>query len=342
MFSIFTAKPVDELPAINGWTNVERQLKIDIDKTVEYYHGTNGVVDNAHPLVGLIEKFDVDTNLELVQYARHIVGKIPRLSSILGFATNSGKPDMIADFFKDTEACVIVTDKGLSDTNDWHNMKPLRILRHEETVVQPFHPIEAQVSGSPVVVELDILGLMLQYRAWELENLKNGISGVPVANFIYTYVMTNVITNFINLSLVNLYLSEDADIDRIEDNSPLVISDHTREIRNIVNDVRDDMLIHREHYNVMLTGLPVVGGTAATELFSQVPFINTYNMEAHYIARAEYFMRIMEAYGDDVKKPNSDFINDFDLTRRRVISSNVIGNMTKAFDMKLSKEYEGR
>jgi hypothetical protein len=275
-------------------------------------------------------------------YAAAIAPKTEQMVSLLGFATNHSKPELIEEFYGLTSAVVIIKDQGLADTRDWENMEPLKIIRHDEKIVQPFHPFEVEETFEPMVFTLDVLALMLQYRAWRLDNLEKGVEGESIHNFIYNYVMVNTVSTFMDLSLVNLYLSDASELTIIDTNSPIITSKHDKQIMNVIEDVKDNMLLHREIYPDMLTIMPTLAGTAADTLHLRVTYISTNNMEAYYIARSEYFMKIMETFGEDVKKPNTTLINDYEITTRRAKSANVIGKMSKHFDMTLSEAHKGR
>ena len=202
---LFTAKPSAPV-----WINLLPRILRDLNNVKEYYRNVEKRVNNDHVMVKAIKILRIPVEVELTLYQRTIEEKAFTALNRLDFTTFNNRGTFIYEAIHANTLDYIKVSNFeyniFSLEQNWKDVVPLKVLGHNFQDVTMNHPDNNDSIGE-VFYEIDPVLMLLQYKYWALERLKYGFSTDP-AVYVYTYLLTNSIESFLNLSIINISLTE--------------------------------------------------------------------------------------------------------------------------------------
>lgn len=197
--------------------NIYNKINRYRDSIMDYYHKTYGVCNNSNVLVQIIKTLDINPNWEhseIIQYLSYSIDNVSRtlkLSDSIQVVCLANNTTLVP---KAKEVMYIVESKSMVDllsinTSTFHTRAPVVVTNHPYIDLHGNHPhriVDAN-SSQLIVYTIDIVELLIMYKCYyHQEELLGNTSSI--ASFVHRYVMTNTISSFMDIAIINNYLSK--------------------------------------------------------------------------------------------------------------------------------------
>jgi len=201
----------------HGITNIYAKINRYRDTVLDYYHSTHGVCKNSNVLVQIIKTLDVNPNWEdneIIKYVEYNTGNIIRplkLSDDIQVTCLSNNATIVPDA---SEVLYVMESKStlelLAINNDnYRSLSPVIVTNHPYIDLYANHPnriIDADKTQL-ITYTIDIPELIIMYKCYCNDMDSMGLT-ISIAEFVYKYVMANIIPSWLDIAIVNNYLSK--------------------------------------------------------------------------------------------------------------------------------------
>ena len=217
MYTHFTIKPTVTYPMKTPgvWTNLSREVEGTLKRFEFFHHNSTAAVQSDHPLVRLITHMNVPYTLSPERYYFNVLENYQSVAEALGFGTgrlsfNSGKYSRRGKLYRDSVIEIgLAYDTTLiaeTESINWKKLTPVTILAHHSVSVNPKVLVEADYAQTMpyVIYSVNVPLLMLQFRAWQNNEIANGVGNQrTVEQFVRMYPIPNATRSHVNLALIN-------------------------------------------------------------------------------------------------------------------------------------------
>lgn len=217
MYTSFTIKPTVTYPLKTPgvWLNLSREVEGTLKRFEFFHHSTTGAVQSDHPLVRLITHMGVPYSLSPERYYFNVLENYHGVAEALGFGTdrlsfNNALYSERGKLYKNSKIEIALAyDTTLiaeTETVNWKRLAPLTVLTHHSCSVNPKVLVNADYAQSMpyVIYAVNVPLLMLQFRAWQNNEIANGVGKQrTVEQFVRMYPITNATRSHVNLALIN-------------------------------------------------------------------------------------------------------------------------------------------
>jgi hypothetical protein len=318
---------------------VKKGLTQDFHKLQAYYTSTNRWVANQHILVRLLLTLNVSLNRRPELYADVVADTALSLYAGLGLTSPSsqGTVHNIGTFYNRNVVEVLIAANEEFDpvkaTEHWIHLEPVRVLRHPYTDLSmeiPDGRYPACNENPLAVIAINIPMLAIQYRAWRLSKgrVRDDGSEPPVHEFIYSYVLVNMLLSHLNVAMQNrlqaLYRKLPvADFTRVH---PCSIIDYSARF-----DQGAELLVSRYqrepmHFPEALRQMIAIDGPSMLEALKLPTVAPTRHIVwALLIARLPQMQWLIDIGRDTNNHKNVGDTGQFHMQLRELISSNALG-----------------
>lgn len=190
----------------------KRIAKLYLDKVLKTYRNKESKVTPNHPLVTFIRSIPMNNNLSIWEFDSKIVKILERKTRAYNFTTpyhhGGAQYNILMNDIK-TTVDFIQRDVDLININDnWETLKPIRVKTSTYIDFYMTHPSRIELLSGFFNLEICFRTLIHQYRFWKQARIKKMKSSDP-AVFIYQYVLTNMIPDIYDMSIINKILDYD-------------------------------------------------------------------------------------------------------------------------------------
>lgn len=200
-------------PAIPNWPYIQGELNTLIKQVIEYYRNASYAVRTDHELVKIIHAIALSTETELYTYHRKVSNASANIAQSLGYTSEVNHGKIFSNvFFGPGSKEVLVSVNTEFDprltTEDWQNVRAVRILRHGFDQLD-FFPLDGRTPSNKVnVFSVNIPLLAVQYRAFrqaqkEQAEQEGETGRSSVYHFVYSYVLNNMQYDSIPMAIFN-------------------------------------------------------------------------------------------------------------------------------------------
>lgn len=321
MIRYFTSKRIGLTLPIKKYTRFDylrNRYLIELEKIKVYYRERDSGVNNNHILSKIIDLLDASINLEVNKYYEIVDTQGPYVCRQLGLVSNINNGDVLQNiFYKQNSYEIInyVTTDILTyelETN-WKNKECLKVTYTDETALD-FHLLNGSKiknKESLTVLELDVPLMMLMYRSWCKDRLRNNRS-TDSNVFISTIVLPNALNNMLDLTLFNRFmcLTNEIDIPSFRIKHPIPILDYSYGIDNIYKEVIKDIYNNNIYLDQMMSTIPCIYNiTMKDALFINRPYPNKQSEWVIWVARIKYISFLLNVLGYRGIVKNKDVFN---------------------------------
>jgi len=199
--------------AVPTWSYVQNEINVLTDTVIKYYRNAAYAVPSNHELVKILHGLALSTDTDLATYARKVDNASMNLAQQLGYTTESYHGRIFSNVFmgKGSREVLIAANGNFNAreaTEDWMNVRAVRILRHGFDQLD-FFPFDGTVISNRVnVFAINIPLLAVQYRAYR-QHQKVLVAGTgetgqnSIYHFLYSYVLNNMQYDSISMALFN-------------------------------------------------------------------------------------------------------------------------------------------
>lgn len=306
---------------------LKRSYLKELDKITRYYRYRTSAVPSNHLIHKIITHMDTGTDKPLLDYVFDTYPKILPLCRVLGITTQVHRGKVFHDlFFTESVDELLISRDELLDVDvlgeDWRSLQPVKFLKHPNYNIIP--PFPDKIPGGGVaVMSIHIPMLMLQYHRW----VASSPPGSNSRNFVYTYPLTNLMTSYTDISLVNRLMGPDVtSLDSVTKH-PFHVLDYSSKVDKVYEGIRDDL------YDAKLLHIDVLSRILAIVQEDMYEVLTIPDMESSrqsawvdLISRAGYMSMLLQVAPRSVKM-NKAAVNRANILLDRLERDNVFNDV---------------
>lgn len=189
---------------------IKSRMQTELTSVEEYYRDAGGKVSNDHFIVRLIKAMLVDYNKPIWDYVLSIDVHLNHILKQFDIVNPYSKGDIHDSVIlgENSKEIIIGIDdvsnfEGLENT--WQTLKPLRVVYTPSTDLYFRRPDKRLNFDLPSlsIFSIDVKILMVQFKHWATYRRDMDKSLDP-AVFVYQYVLTNAISDMVDLAYLNV------------------------------------------------------------------------------------------------------------------------------------------
>lgn len=199
-----------------SWNYPSSGLARNISILKEYYSRTSHVVASSHILSQILNLLAVDYNSHIEAYYRLVSSKVGYLTKALKMTSPISEGSFHKGHFFGSgmsEVYISLDDwvNPYKVAGNWQSYPSVKVLSSPITNLSAQIPdgMKRNTETGVAVISIHIPALAIQYREFILKELKKVNAGEArtTENFIYAYILPNMLESLIDSSLVNRFIS---------------------------------------------------------------------------------------------------------------------------------------
>jgi len=320
----------------NKFKYCKERLKDNLDMVVEYYSMKERTVPNNHLLVKLIKNINIDLSLSDIEYFKNVNAAALRVSSNLGIVSDIGSGVIFNNLFygKHTKEVLVYkdTDIDIFDIkNNWKTYSSIKSTFHTLDNLDLSLPCytEYEDTGSIFTYEIDVVGLMLQYKQWHKERVQFDRDINP-ARFVAQIVSPNIVKSILDISLFNRFnnIYNDVTTSELDDNHPFLLIDVNDKVDTIFKDIIKEVTDKNISYIELLKNIPAVSENDMYEVLRlDVKFYTAQSKWVTLISRISIIKSIIDIGDRNGMKRNKDLLNSIPSWLKELRRNNLTNNI---------------
>jgi len=324
------------IQAYGKFDYLKKKYRENLKKTKEYYYHKEEAVDNRHLLNKIIN--DLTPNIEhndIIDYLRIVSVSAELYSKQHGIVSNINFGNILSNVFygKNSREILLYTSTEIdifTIEENWKDLTSVRVIYHEDTDMFIPRPIPLNyVPGSLVVMEIDIILLLLQYRCWYLERLSLDMS-TNINIFISQIVMTNMMDNILDIALVNRYNYISRGVVPYKDinNHPFLLIDYTDKLDDVIKTIIRDNKNKSIPLERLLKSLPAIAESTVNDvLHIRHKYYTMQSKWVLWVSRVSYIDMFLHIIGVRGIRRNKDILNKLPVVLKRLERSSVLNKI---------------
>lgn len=320
----------------NKFKYCKERIKDNIDTVIEYYSMKERTVPNNHLLVKLIKNMNIDLNLSDIEYFKNINAIALRVSSNLGIVSDIGPGVVYSNLFygKDTKEILVYkdTDIDIFDIrNNWKTYSSIKSTYHTLDNLDLTLPCYTEYDNGEDIFtyEIDVVGLLLQYKQWYKERLQFDRDINP-ARFVAQIVSPNIVKSVLDISLFNRFTNiyNGISTSELDDNHPFLLIDVNDKVDDIFKDIVEEVKDRNISYIELLKNIPAVSEDDMYEVLRlDVKFYTAQSKWVTLVSRVSFIKEIIEISGNNGLKRNKDLLNSIPSWLKELKRNNLTNNV---------------
>ena len=308
--------------------NVYTRLKLYMDNVISYFHSSNINASNSSLLVKLINTIGIDYNWNIYTIKTYVENSISSIHSTLKlsdeyniYGINSGIILNANEIVYINNRTNITNMRNINSSN-WREYSPVRVKNHDFTDLYLNHPLLIDARDTTVIYDIDILGLILQYKYYCMEQSSLN-QYINLHQFVGRYVLTNMIPTMCDIALLNIYLGKGY---ISLPSKQRISSAMAKTIMVEVIDLRNKLLILKEnkHFIIeMLRNIKLVSVEDAYDLLYMDNFYETYISRVYMAMILFDWLSYALRFVDMNKYSNSGYIKVLERYLKILPNSNI-------------------
>ncbi len=296
------------------WRVIKDNFLVDLDKVQTYYRHSSRRVKSNNQLTRIIKHLNIKTSLSIYTFLEVVDATYKFSIKTQGVSSSIHQGKLIEGLIKNNDTSVVIDanfEINLFNIKKiWKTQIPLRPIRTDSQDINLAHPTDMLLESSLTVYELDTRLMMVMYKYWVEDQIKNDGSTDP-SSFVYNYVITNSIPIFLDLSIINRFLSPSIEKIPFIKVHPFVIRDQTTALNNTLRYMQKKLKKRNTYYEELLANIPTVYSKDSFSLIQdKESFINRQNIWSHFIARGDLLIKLIYFLGPKgVDKNHKHFLD---------------------------------
>lgn len=253
MYTLFdiTEKDRRHSIVIPKFNHVDTVIGKETQKVQDYYRFHKTHLPSNHLLVKLILNLNVSLNREVYEYVSTVEDRVDKLAKSFKFIhpTNTNVTTFDGVFYNENTVEYIIASDEAFDVDlawkKWRSIVAVKIHSHPFTdmsIAIPNGKYPLQMTKGAAVISINIPMLALQYKAWVRYEQNRGVASESIQNFIYNFVLNNMVKRHTEICLINRTISyiTQLSVSEFSRQHPFHVTDYTGKV--------DEVLISRDKY----------------------------------------------------------------------------------------------
>lgn len=321
MFKLFTTERYEyNYPIIKyskfDW--IKRRYIGELDHVLSYYHNKDFAVPNTHILNRLITNLAASLNIDVYDYLNKVSANARLVSKQFNIVSNIGSGEVMSNiFFGKGSREILLYKESFIDVTDveerYMDMAPVRVIYTESTDLDFYLPFNKKVYKTPVlnIMTIDIVALLMQYRAWALYRISKDASTNPNV-FIAQVILPNMIPNILDLAIWNRYmhLALDIPIPSFKFDHPFTVLDYSVGIDAILKNIVKNTKNENQPLVQTILSVPTIYNKDMLETLSiGHKFFTTQSLWVLWLARTNTIADLLSILSSKGIRRNTDLLN---------------------------------
>ncbi len=312
MINIFKFKDTLNYPLERsaGIDVLYKYFRLDYDLINAYYKNREIRIANTNILVRLIKQLDTDINKDIIDYIEYINIDYRYKAKALNLTNDLNKGTIFKSLIGETS--VIIENSFLNpfECDTYDDLSVIKVLYTDNTDLKMNHPTTIKTGN--YVFMLDIVGMMVQYRKWSFDRIKNGTNNSPNI-FVSQVLYTNLIKDILEFGIYNRFYTNIFSEDSVSTHT-IAVRDYDNKVNNVLLKLNDKLRSKQLRYTQFLQYIPMPFNKDAYELlFFGNLNTNRQNIWAIFLSRIKIMNEIMEFLGSKNVRRNRDLIVSYRL-----------------------------
>ena len=309
MFSFFLRKNHNIATPLKKYSKfdwIRRRYEFEINKITDYYTHRTRAVNNTNLFSRMIFLLQPNLDLDIATYFRYVDQNSEYLARQFKMVSNISKGSVYKNlFYKDNSYAIVnyvENDINIFTIGDsWRELVPLRMIYTNSTSVDFYQMDKTRIPEHQnlTVCELDVNMMLLQYRYWAKERLRDDFSTNPNV-YVYQMLYPRFVNSGIDIALFNrlMALYYNYSIEENDIRHPFHVLDYTNGIDSIYKEV----LSHMDKGNMMLEQMLRMIPTLYYDNMLDALYINRpiYTRQSEWsiwVSRLKYFNFLIDLMG---------------------------------------------
>jgi len=323
MIRLLTVKDATRYSVVRspGLDVVYKRMREDLKHVELYYRNRETYIKNTNVFVKLIKLLREDVTKDEMLYLDLISINAKYVAKSLKFTSPLSKGEVHHNLFGDN---VILIDEAFVSPFDAGSdiaVDVCRILYSNHTSLWYMHP--SQITTGTFSIQVDVIGIMMQYRRWALQRLANDEPITPNV-FVYQVLYTNMIKQLEEIALLNRFFQHG--IPQFDSNPhPFLVRDFEKDITKYFNKMRNNLTKNAYFYVQYLENIILPFSKNAYEfLFIGLIHINKQNMWAYFFSTLQYVLELFKNSDPKTHRRNRDVFTHLHIMLRAFRYDNII------------------
>lgn len=307
------------------WPTLKKGVIEKTRTTIDYYRRANRAVANTNILIRFIQSSQVPLKLPLSVYYKNVEQLALSTAGSIGMTTISeyGLPNFGFFYGSDNQEEFIAYKSVTSPDvihagwQQYQTVKPLIIAQSDLGISYPIGK-KYSVETGITCIAVDVVALMVQYRAWFLANeLKPAPQRQSIQHFIATCVIPNMMVDQPDLLFMNRiynawYGLRNGDSGVYEPH-PFATANYTAQVDSVIPKIIDNIRkLPVKSIPIILRNIPSFSKENMGEFLVLPSIMNvTQNDWALVASRLKYYALLCDMCGDSAKQNNADEFTGF-------------------------------
>lgn len=302
------------------WDYIKRVMLRELERVTYYYHSRSRFTNNEHILSKLIRILRADIHTDSFDYFKVVNTSSEYISRRFGFVSNISKGVVLNNvFYKDEKVIINYVTSDLNNINNlkynYNNLSPIRVIYSNDCTIDFYQFDNSKTNNfqTLTIVEVDVDLMLVMYRFWALDRLKNEDSINP-NYFVPQVVLSNMVKTYIDVAIFNRFMNlfyGSKMNDSIITNHPFHIINLNKQIDTVLIDVVDKVKNTNITIEQLLLTVPtIINENMVKALFINRPFYNKQSEWAIWVARLKYICFILDILGDSSISRNTTMLNN--------------------------------
>ena len=321
MLDLFLTKNHPTSYAIKYWSKwdyIKRVTLRELTRITTYYHGRSKHVNNSHVLSNITKMLRPNIELNISDYFKFVDTSSEYIARRFDFVSNIWKGKVLDNIFYEDERVILTyvnTNFNIFNVaTEWKQLSPIKLIYTNEYNLDYYQYDGTKRNDFTTynVFEVDVNLMLLMYKYWSLEKIRNDESINP-NYFIAQLILPSIFKASMDLILfnkfVNLYYGNIMKTELCASH-PFHVIDLNIHINNILRDIIDKVKNNSMPIEQMLLTIPTICNKNTIDtLFINRP-IYTRQCEWYiWYSRVKYICFILDILGEKGKRRNANIMN---------------------------------
>jgi len=270
------------------------KIYIDLKNVKNYYYNSVNKVSTNNKLYRILHSLSITHNDTIIDILNMIDFRTQQICKLHDIGSQYSYADL------STEEVFILKDSGdYLNTKNWEALCPLKPMFFNETNYMLTHPQNFDMTNVIYFLDLKLLAIQYLYYAKAKYRFKESYNE---RIFLYQYPYTNAIEGFLNLGIINTYLTN---ISIFEINThPFYVNDVSKYFIKDAKILNKNLFKNKNTYDGYLLNINVLNSTALEYLQTNMPYFNRYNIVPYFII----YINIVKSIYDIMNKSSKNIL----------------------------------
>ncbi len=293
---------------------------------LEYYYRTrNFSIKRPNPFISLIHDMSIYMDKDVFELYDILTEVHIHLSNKFGFVSSANIGKGLTNVIFDNVAEIFIVeeydDVNLLELEDnWRDLKPIKVISTDNLNLIISHPYGVSLQASFVIYKVNIVELVLQYKLWMIERVKNN-DNIDIAIYLHQYPFLSIIDSLNKYTYYNnlfFYLNNKYELETLYDKNVGGLTNLDNFLYRANNEYKKIILKQRYKDYYDFAKRVLIMDKTIDELNRFVSYVDNENMWVYMLAMLNNLSSITDYIKKDREFTNDILLTIFDYEKRSI------------------------